>query len=476
MKIFLLSIFTLLFVSAIFSQDEEPPILHSITMVPDSAISGDSITIMMEISDDLAGVSGYGFPQFNSNYITYARVSDPDSNQAILIYDWIHTTGNFYYSKIKIPTYTPSGYWKVDYVYAVDTIGNFKIYKNNIDFNTSCYITSNAVDTIPPVLNSLSVIPNSANNGDTVLIRIDATDDLSGLSGNGFPNGNSGGNTIARFSNPYGIQEYYIVNWTHDTNNIYFGKAYIDQYAEAGTWAVDYITIFDIAGNNKTYYNYSDFNATVHVSSPGLDYQAPVLDSINILPNTIFRGDSVTIIMYARDNISGISGYGFPDGANGGISYAEINNNWDEEFITVTEWISLGNNTFQGKFLVPAWGHIGMWSVCTIYLSDQLYNDELYSNNWDFNGDFYVHDVNEGIDDIINENLISVFPNPVSDELYFRSELEINSIMVFSSTGQALKIFDNKNTILNFQDFDNGFYMLVISTSEGIISKKIIKN
>jgi len=82
------------------------------------------------------------------------------------------------------------------------------------------------------------------------------------------------------------------------------------------------------------------------------------------------------------------------------------------------------------------------------------------------------------------EDEISYYPNPVSEELYLSwnttSDRYISSIRTFSITGQLLSHYYGSSTFSNltlqFQDYPSGIYMILLNYNDGgEKSIKIIK-
>lgn len=91
--------------------------------------------------------------------------------------------------------------------------------------------------------------------------------------------------------------------------------------------------------------------------------------------------------------------------------------------------------------------------------------------------DFYLEDWYSGISEIQNDNLISISPNPTSDELRIhRTKVSANSrIQILSYTGQVL--YDNSNLIgetIDTQQLTNGIYLLKYSDAKSYAIKRFI--
>ncbi|OOV12334.1 T9SS type A sorting domain-containing protein [Flavobacterium sp. LM4] len=92
--------------------------------------------------------------------------------------------------------------------------------------------------------------------------------------------------------------------------------------------------------------------------------------------------------------------------------------------------------------------------------------------------------VDEDLEKIEGEDMISYYPNPVKEELYLKWELRddnyVTSIQLFSLTGQVLKTFQGtKNTNTQnilFQSYPSGVYVVLVNYKSGAPkSFKIIK-
>jgi hypothetical protein len=118
------------------------------------------------------------------------------------------------------------------------------------------------------------------------------------------------------------------------------------------------------------------------------------------------------------------------------------------------------------------------WAHCaTDYghnLTCFLNNDEvLYPQT---SGDCWITPVEE----LKDNNVIKVFPNPFKDKLIITQLEEINlkSILIFSSLGSKIKEIDvsKENIEIDTSTFESGVYFLCLISKEGkVYSKKIIK-
>ena len=74
------------------------------------------------------------------------------------------------------------------------------------------------------------------------------------------------------------------------------------------------------------------------------------------------------------------------------------------------------------------------------------------------------------------EDLFSIYPNPASSEIHIQKpiDIDIKNTVIYNSLGQ--KVAQNNAIDFSVYDLSKGIYYLEISTSEGTVHKKFIKN
>ena len=82
--------------------------------------------------------------------------------------------------------------------------------------------------------------------------------------------------------------------------------------------------------------------------------------------------------------------------------------------------------------------------------------------------------VNDGLEEL------KIYPNPVDWELniVYEGEIDIADVVIISSTGQVISTANykiNKTNRFDVSNFPQGIYFLVISSGEGVISRKFVK-
>jgi hypothetical protein len=99
-----------------------------------------------------------------------------------------------------------------------------------------------------------------------------------------------------------------------------------------------------------------------------------------------------------------------------------------------------------------------------------LYDSPFYSNCYE--------DYPTGINDIEFQKTIDIFPNPVTNSVSIKSETEISGYQIVSASGQIISTQRVKTSSISVDmtNFDDGVYIFQLTTENGVVSKKIIKN
>jgi hypothetical protein len=114
------------------------------------------------------------------------------------------------------------------------------------------------------------------------------------------------------------------------------------------------------------------------------------------------------------------------------------------------------------------------------YFSFGEYSDIVELAGFVKNGDTTV--IISSHDPVKYKNNLLTYPNPVTDRFHiqFQNGENINSIKIFDSLGKNVFVDSNPSVeniySLDFSDFNDGIYFLLIETNEQQIVKKIIKH
>ncbi len=83
------------------------------------------------------------------------------------------------------------------------------------------------------------------------------------------------------------------------------------------------------------------------------------------------------------------------------------------------------------------------------------------------------------LDDIsLQDNSITLYPNPANSNVNISSENVINSIEIFNSLGQSVykSNVKSREKVIDINSLSKGVYVIGVNTEKGYIKKKLIKN
>ena len=146
-----------------------------------------------------------------------------------------------------------------------------------------------------------------------------------------------------------------------------------------------------------------------------------------------------------------------------------------------------GRYSFSGSFiLIRNWGY--WWSstnlspIPSAYNRGLAYNNEsIYKANYDLTAGFSVRcmrDTPADINEINYKDKIDIYPNPVTDRIYINYFTSQNLKMhVYNSVGQCVlqRELNNQTNEIDISSLTRGIYILKLTSSNGTIEKKIIK-
>ncbi len=113
---------------------------------------------------------------------------------------------------------------------------------------------------------------------------------------------------------------------------------------------------------------------------------------------------------------------------------------------------------------------IGPINLEDAYLEGMIPNGTIFS---------FINPTSSTVDQVATDITIDIFPNPAGDLLNYSFNdflSELTSVTISNMAGQKIVNFINPTSPLNISNLNPGMYILTINTTEGIVSKKLIKN
>jgi hypothetical protein len=154
--------------------------------------------------------------------------------------------------------------------------------------------------------------------------------------------------------------------------NTFYSYLTIPEDAESGQWTLGYLQVKDESKNTKTFFrtNYPSMfdNAGVHVYTDSSDSQPPTLDNLMIYPTTVAYEETVEIIVYASDDISGVSRVSGRLRSPSGKAHIPFSCVYDQD-----------NQEYKAEVIIPTYAETGLWRVDYILMTDKARNQINYA-------------------------------------------------------------------------------------------------
>jgi hypothetical protein len=226
-------------------------------------------------------------------------------------------------------------------------------------------IVASDSDKVPPEIIAVYADPSDVDGGGRVQITVEVWDDKSGVA-----------SIHGVLINPSKNARLSFACSSESNTNVFHGYVTIPDDAESGDWFFEYLRAEDEARNTKTFFrtNYPNVfhNASVRVYSRGSDSTPPTLEDVIIYTPAVAYEESVEIIVYASDDISGISRVSGRLRSPSGSAYIPFSCVYDAE-----------NQEYKAEVIIKTNTEVGEWRVDYIKMIDKAHNQKTYAHQED---------------------------------------------------------------------------------------------
>ena len=291
--------------------DYYAPVLESMSVDKTEVAAGESFVVTLIVNDDLSGLDFGRIRIVN-------EATQKDISIENIEYD-ITNLENLQYQvqcTVQVPMDETNGTLKVESVTLFDVANNSVVYHTDNDThplpsNISVKITnSNSEDKEAPILNSLSIAPETISASETTVLTLNVSDDVSGVNyvTTEFVNRNTGHSIEATWN-------------SYNSNPVVNGEIAVQvettQYDGAGTYELDRVTLMDTNGFMSDWYSANNPNydssplpqeVSFTISNDGdEDITPPVLNSVSLDKTEVEAPGVVTLTLDVTDDVSGYS-------------------------------------------------------------------------------------------------------------------------------------------------------------------------
>ncbi len=238
--------------------------------------------------------------------------------------------------------------------------------------------------------------------------------------------------------------------------------AYLDQPSEIPA-GIDTTVLGGIEGNSGNPGYSSTINAVINLCGALGD---KTWMHENDIPFAAMHGDRDRTVPYNSDTIFLLGVYPVTV-VDGSYSISEYSNS-----------IGLANEmyTYYGADHVPYISSVAYMDTTVRFVSNFLYK---YMGCFPLDPSPLANTFLTGINSVLNENEISIYPNPGNGLYKFNFSIFqiINQFLLYDVCGKKMKEFNNLeiSTILDLSDFNHGIYFFRIEIGDKFFSGKLIK-
>ena len=530
--------------------DSTGPTLINVELSKTEVTAPDEIEVIVEATDDVSGLRS-GILRFQNEetesaifvsvsatyYVEVVKSYIEDDGYEYEYYDYeerVYEDGKLH-GTMSIGQYAASGVYKISYIDLYDNAGNSTYYYSNaytdnmpeILQDCSFTVENDTPDFTPPTIIDISVEKNVIAAPDVVEVIVSAMDDVSGLrnANIGFKNEETGVSLYVTVSATYYVdivEEYLEADGsigycyigyeerTYEDGKLH-GTMKIGQYASSGIYKINYIDLYDNAGNSTYYYSNTytdnmpeilqDCSFTVENDTP--DCTPPTLVDVSIEKNIIETPDVVEIIVSAMDDVSGLRNatIGFKNEQTESSLFVTVSATYYVEIIkevieadgTSNYYYDVEERTYEdgklhGTMKIGQYTATGVYRINYIDIYDNAGNGSFYYSNP------YVNNLSEALSDfsftVVNTGRLEEntnFSYPYYRELIVvfveansQNEADSKSSIDVEIVGDkaVLTLSADKDEIIgqtsNLQALQNsGIHTLVIKTQYGAFSVSV---
>ncbi|WP_214844291.1 Ig-like domain-containing protein [Exiguobacterium sp. s150] len=411
--------------------DTIKPELKSISLDKKSVIPGESVGITIDAFDE-----GSGIRTVDVYY------SSPITAKTKSVRLTLGEDGK-YRGQLAMTSNDESGAWIIYHVSIYDNMGNYlEVYNSNHsnvlsswnkrDFSEYNFeLNGTQVDTVKPMLKSISLDKKSVLPWESVGITIDAFDEGSGI------------RTVDVYYSSPVTAKTKSVRLTLGEDGKYRGQLAMTSNDESGTWIIYHVSIYDNMGNYLEIYNsnhsnvlsswnkrdFSEYN--FELNGTQVDTVKPMLKSISLDKKSVLPWESVGITIDAFDEGSGIRTvdvyYSSPVTAK-----------------TKSVRLTLGEDgKYRGQLAMTSNDESGTWIIYYVSIYDNMGN---YLTTYNSNHDKVLYswnkkDFSDYNFDLIEDNTVPIFEKIESTSFELDDD-GFQSFTVFTSDNSKLKSVD----------------------------------
>jgi len=406
----------------------------------------DTLELIFYVHDDLSGID----PALL--YAVFEQLNEEEDDDYDDFFDLIFIPGyndeNSYKAILPVKYISPGEYLFYS-IFLVDKAGNAN------DIETNNYVDSNYVfevageydpDIEEPVITDITVSPKVVEPGDTVSIEIKALEEKSGVL-----------TLFVYIRNTDGIEEEELLfdDWQITMKNDTFicaSEYIVPQNATNGQWIIEYIEIYDHY-LNAAYFEYNiDYADADFLVTGGQSYP-------NRPPTWVIRDINLTL------NTGEILVYSIPDFIVADIDEDELSFSAIFSGAGLPSWMNFSNEELK-LGLMPGENDGGNYTIYILASDPGGLKDSLEIN---------IEVISyEGINNIIQNPEINIYPNPSAKNVNIDCPYSIKTVSIYDLNGKIIYNSSVNCNSTNIKNLEKGIYILKVVTEKLTFIERLV--
>lgn len=343
------------------ASDRTPPVLGTIRFDPGVVEGGGVTTLTIQATDNISGVKSLR-----------GEIQSPSGKALLPLYLQEVQGGTSFTYVLNIPPAAETGIWFVKWLYLTDVADNSALTQvasaSTAPPGGTFSVSSSESDSIPPDVVEISFEKDTIEDEDRNVIRVEVTDDLSGVA-----------SVSGACQSPSRSALIPFTCALDEATGLWMGEVVIPEHGDCGVWSVQQLAARDKAGN--TTHLTADSRPLAHADfkvAPRADCDSspPTLDAF-ALSQTIVPGDSaseIRITASVHDVGTGAATVG--GWFEGPVSEGGLVPRKDFTCVPDPEH---PDAPWTGTIQVPQFTARGIWKVRVIRLEDRARNFREYT-------------------------------------------------------------------------------------------------
>ncbi len=198
-----------------------------------------------------------------------------------------------------------------------------------------------------------------------------------------------------------------------------------------------------------------------------MDKDSPVLHSVSAVPDSVFPGDVIRIIVEAEDEKSGL--------AEIRLDIVSLNGEQTISFSSLFEDLTqMEDGKYAIDLVLPDTAVSGIWNISAISVMDFSENGFCQHYEDSVPASFFVQSTSVSV--AVKAKKVLIYPNPGTGRFHYSGISGVEIIQAIDQTGRITNVSDGSGTnLIDLSAYPQGIYFIRMITSKGhVLLERIV--